>query len=70
MRHARHDAALNAAENAVTVETRPREQKYIIIVFDGPASPDRAASYSSNIDQVDCAVVCEAVANTIRSSNH
>jgi hypothetical protein len=42
------------------------DQKYIIIVYDGPAAVVREASFVSNVDIGDVAQVCDAVANQIR----
>jgi len=66
MRHARHDAALNAAEKAVKVETDPRQLKYIVIIYDGPAVATREASFISNVDIGDVVQVCDAVAQQIK----
>ena len=65
MRHARHDAALNAAEQALKIETTARGQKYIVIIYDGPVVTNREASYVSNVDQSDVVAVTRAVADQI-----
>ena len=65
MRHARHDAALDAAEKALRIETRPRSQRYIVIVYDGPETTHREASYISNVAAMDVEVVCRSVIEKI-----
>ena len=67
MRHARHDNVLNAAETVARANANIKNQRYIIIVFDGPDTADREASYSSNVEFGDVAGVCEAVAHQIRN---
>jgi hypothetical protein len=63
MRYVQHDAALNAAEKAVKVETNARDQKYIIIIYDGPKSIQRDASFISNVSMCDVVQVCRAIAD-------
>lgn len=70
IRHARHDSAINAAENAVKKKVKQRDQKYIIIICDGPQAIERELSFVSNFDFVDVGQVCDAVAKQIKSESN
>lgn len=67
MRHARHDLVLNAMEQAGIRTVRAKDQKYIVIVYDGARVMNREASFSSNVELGDVAMVCDAVAKQIKS---
>ncbi len=71
MRHARHDAAMVAAERELRPLVNMADQKYIVIVLDGPTiGADREASFSSNMDLADVALVCDAVAKQIKQRSN
>ena len=66
MRHARHDQILAAIESVAIPVVTGKDQKYIVIVYDGPNYPGREASFVSNVDVGDVAQVCDAVAKQIK----
>jgi len=63
--HARHEQALSALKRASLA--MPANQKYIVIVYDGPDVPahDRLASYGSDAPPEDVCAVCTAIAKQI-----
>jgi len=63
--HARHEQALSALKRASLA--MPANQKYIVIVYDGPdvAPHDRLASYASDAPPGDVKLICEAMAKQI-----
>lgn len=68
MRNPRHGAAISAFER-VTPKV-PGNQKYIVIVYDGPDVPewDRKASYFSDAPAGDVKLICNAIAEQIRDA--
>lgn len=69
MRHARHDAALEAAKRAAEANARDG-QRYIIVVYDGPQVAHREASYDSNCDEGDMRLVLQAVVDQSRAGTN
>lgn len=69
MRHARHDQAMHAAEQAVIPIIRG--DHYAIIVWDGPKFTGlRAASFCSDSPLGDVKLICKAVADQINNDRN
>ncbi len=65
MRHPRHEQAIKVFERASSAI--PGDQKYVVIIYDGPSIPawDRKASYISDAPVGDVKLICKAMAEQI-----